>query len=102
MPIQRSTNSNPDQPVPPGLRAAYQPGSTFKCFVGLAGLSSGKLTAGGGIEGPPIFRIGNEDKKKLKGARGLPQLAQALEQSCNTWFYQVGLKLGLRSSSSNA
>ncbi|MEK0446421.1 MAG: penicillin-binding protein 2 [Verrucomicrobiota bacterium] len=89
-------NGNPNQPlIPRAFRAAYHPGSTFKCFVGLAGLSSGKLTPEEEYEGPPTFRIGNDEKKNWKKEHvGILNFAQALEQSCNTWFYQVGLKLG--------
>lgn len=75
--------------------AAYPPGSTFKCFVGLAGLASGKITADDEYECTPGFQIGDRIFHNWKPVNtGHLNFAEALEQSCNTWFYQAGLKMG--------
>jgi penicillin-binding protein 2 len=75
--------------------AAYPPGSTFKCFVGLAALASGKLSPSDEFDCPPGFQIGDRIFHNWKKEeRGMLNFAEALEQSCNTWFYQAGLKLG--------
>ena len=75
--------------------AAYPPGSTFKCFVGLAALASGKLSPVDEFDCPPGFQIGDRIFHNWKREeRGMLNFAEALEQSCNTWFYQAGLKLG--------
>jgi penicillin-binding protein 2 len=75
--------------------ASYPPGSTFKCFVGLAGLASGKITADDEYECTPGFQIGDRIFHNWKKVNtGHLNFAEALEQSCNTWFYQAGLKMG--------
>jgi penicillin-binding protein 2 len=85
-----------NQPLFPRFSlAAYPPGSTFKCFVGLAGLSSGMVHVGDQFECPAAFQIGDRFFKNWKKEnQGSLTFAEALEQSCNTWFYQVGMKLG--------
>lgn len=75
--------------------ASYPPGSTFKCFVGLAGLASGKITSAEEFECAPGFQIGDRIfHNHKKSHMGSLNFAEALEQSCNTWFYQAGLKMG--------
>ena len=75
--------------------ASYPPGSTFKCFVGLAGLASGKIAPDDEYECAPGFQIGDRIFHNWKKTNtGNLNFAEALEQSCNTWFYQAGLKMG--------
>ncbi len=87
---------DPNEPLFPRFSlAAYPPGSTFKCFVGLAGLSSGRIKADDQFDCPTGFQIGDRifHNWKKEGTGSL-NFAEALEQSCNTWFYQAGLKMG--------
>jgi penicillin-binding protein 2 len=87
---------DPNEPLFPRFSlAAYPPGSTFKCFVGLAGLSSGRISAEEEFDCPAGFKIGDRifHNWKKEGTGSL-NFAEALEQSCNTWFYQAGLKMG--------
>lgn len=75
--------------------ASYPPGSTFKCFVGLAGLATGQISPSEEFECSPGFQIGDRVFHNWKkDHRGSLNFAAALEQSCNTWFYQAGLKMG--------
>ena len=92
----KSLNSDPNNPlIPRAFRSAYPPGSTFKIFVGLAALESGKITADDEFSGPPALQIGNRVMHNWKKTdAGMLNLAQAIEQSCDTWFYQVGIKTG--------
>jgi penicillin-binding protein 2 len=81
--------------LPRAYRSAYPPGSTYKCFVGLAALQSQKVGRYDEFSCPPAFSVGNltfRNWKKTHG--GSLNFADALTQSCNTWFYQVGLKIG--------
>jgi penicillin-binding protein 2 len=89
-------SSDKNNPLYPRFSmAAYPPGSTFKCFVGLAALASGKLTPNDEFDCPPGFQIGDRIFHNWKREeRGMLNFAEALEQSCNTWFYQAGLKMG--------
>ena len=75
--------------------ASYPPGSTFKCFVGLAALSAGVIRPEDHFNCPPALQIGDHlFHNWKKEERGQLNFAEALEQSCNTWFYQVGMKIG--------
>ncbi len=81
--------------LPRAFRSAYPPGSTFKTFVGLAGLESGKILPGTKFSCPPALSVGNfvfRNWKKVDA--GSLNFVGALTQSCNTWFYQAGLKIG--------
>ncbi|HEV7866920.1 MAG TPA: penicillin-binding protein 2 [Chthoniobacteraceae bacterium] len=81
--------------LPRAFRSAYPPGSTFKVFVGLAALNSGKIGPHDEFSCPTSMSIGNltfRNWKKTDG--GSLDFADALTQSCNTWFYQCGMQIG--------
>ena len=89
-------NDDPAVPLyPRAFRSAYPPGSTFKTFVGLAALQTGLITPETRISCPGGLQVGNfYFRNHRSGHSGQLTLAQALAQSCNTWFYQAGLKIG--------
>jgi len=89
-------NDDPSVPLyPRAFRSAYPPGSTFKTFVGLAALQSGLFAPDSKVSCPGGLQVGNfYFRNHRSGHSGRLTLAQALAQSCNTWFYQVGLKIG--------
>lgn len=89
-------NNDPAVPLyPRAFRSAYPPGSTFKTFVGLAALQSGLYAPDTKVSCPGGLQVGNfYFRNHRSGHSGRLTLAQALAQSCNTWFYQVGLKIG--------
>lgn len=89
-------NEDPAAPLyPRAFRSAYPPGSTFKTFVGLAALESGLIQPETRIGCPGGLQVGNfYFRNHRSGHSGQLTLAQALAQSCNTWFYQAGLKIG--------
>ncbi len=92
----KKLNDDPNTPlIARAFRSSYPPGSTFKCFVGLAGLSSGKISPTELFDCPNALEVGNRVFLNWKKeGTGPLNFAQALEQSCNTWFYQAGLKMG--------
>ena len=78
--------------------AAYPPGSTFKLAIAAMGVSGGTLgirsymptSCGGGLAfGNRFFRCW-----KTEG-HGPLSLAGAIKHSCNVYFYQAGMRLGL-------
>lgn len=89
-------NDDPSAPLyPRAFRSAYPPGSTFKTFVGLAALQTGLITPETKISCPGGLQVGNfYFRNHRSGHSGNLTLAQALAQSCNTWFYQAALKIG--------
>lgn len=83
--------------LPRAFRSAYPPGSTFKVFVGLAALNSGKVGTNENFSCPPSLEIGGITFRNWKKSdAGSLNFAEALTQSCNTWFYQCGMRVGAR------
>jgi len=81
--------------LPRAYRSAYPPGSTFKVAVGIAALESGAVRADDQFNCVPAIQIGNVTFHNWKKAdRGSLNFVQALTESCDTWFYQVGIKTG--------
>ncbi|MEI6071455.1 MAG: penicillin-binding transpeptidase domain-containing protein [Verrucomicrobiae bacterium] len=89
-------SKDPSDPlVPRAFRSAYPAGSTFKTFVGFAALVSGLLKPKDEFNCPTEFTVGDHTFKNWKKTgSGKLNFKEALTQSCNTWFYQVGLKIG--------
>lgn len=88
--------NDPQNPLlPRAYRSAYPPGSTFKVIVGLAALQSGAISLHDEFDCPAALDVGNVTfhNWKKEGA-GQLNFHEALEQSCDTWFYQVGIKTG--------
>ena len=78
------------------FQAQYPPGSIFKLMVAIAGLESGALTPETKFYDPGYFILGNqrfEDWKK--GGHGTLDLRGAIVNSCNVYFYQAGLRVGI-------
>lgn len=78
------------------VQAAYPPGSIFKPVTALAGLMEEKITietsfyCGGGMQfGSRRFKCWNA------GGHGRVALNKGLAQSCDVYFYNVGLKAGV-------
>jgi penicillin-binding protein 2 len=92
----KALQDDPDLPLlPRAFRSAYPPGSTFKVAVGIAALESGAVHADDLYQCLPGIQIGNLTFHNWKkGDQGALNFVQALTQSCDTWFYQVGIKTG--------
>jgi penicillin-binding protein 2 len=92
----KALQDDPDIPLlPRAFRSAYPPGSTFKVAVGIAALESGAVTSEDVFECVGSMQIGNTTFHNWKkGDRGALNFVQALTESCDTWFYQVGIKTG--------
>ena len=81
--------------MPRAYRSKYPPGSTFKVFVGIAALESGAITLKDQFDGPAAYQVGNTVMHNWKkDDAGQLNFHEALEESCDTWFYQVGIKTG--------
>ena len=95
----KELQDDPDIPLlPRAFRASYPPGSTFKVAVGMAALESRAITPQDQYQCVPAIEIGNVTFHNWKkGDRGPLNFIQALTESCDTWFYQVGIKTGAAS-----
>lgn len=89
-------NNDPAKPMlSRAFRSAYPPGSTWKTVTGIAALESGTIKPDDEFSGPPAISVGNIVMHNWsKYDAGMLNLAGAMERSCNTWFYQVGIKTG--------
>lgn len=74
---------------------SYPPGSTFKMLVALAALQEGIITAETKLTCNGIFYFGNRGFKCHGGRHGSIDLETAIQKSCNSYFYQLILKLDL-------
>ena len=92
----KALQDDPDIPLlPRAFRSSYPPGSTFKVAVGLAALESGTIRPEDLYQCVPAIEIGNLTFHNWKkGDQGALNFVQAMTESCDTWFYQVGIKTG--------
>ncbi len=85
------------------LQGQYEPGSTIKPLIGLAGLVTGMTTEGYTIKDPGWFRLPNNKrlyrdwnwKASGAGGHGEVNLEKAIYRSCNVYFYDLAVKMGI-------
>lgn len=92
----KALQDDPNIPLlPRAFRSSYPPGSVFKVAVGIAALESGLVHSEDEYHCWPSIQIGNLTFRNWKKTdRGPLNFVQALTESCDTWFYQVGIKIG--------
>ena len=80
------------------LNGGYEPGSTLKPFVGLAGLELELVTPETRVFSNGKFYIEGYDRPYRDwkdGGHGWVDIGSALEQSVNTYFYQLAMDMGI-------
>ncbi len=78
------------------LGAAYPPGSTYKPFVAIAALKEGAATSDTSIGCPGFYFFANRKYRCWRDrGHGAVDLDRALIQSCDVYFYQMGMRLGV-------
>lgn len=70
------------------------PGSVFKLVVAAAALEAGKITADTRLECARYYPVGDRTFKCL-GHHGSITVDEALEKSCNVFFYRVAAMIGV-------
>ena len=81
------------------IRGLYPPGSTLKPFVALAALENDIRKPPFKINDPGYFTMPNGSKTFndwKKGGHGIVDMAEAIKVSCDTFFYGLGLELGIK------
>ncbi|NMB41728.1 MAG: penicillin-binding protein 2 [Firmicutes bacterium] len=74
----------------------YPIGSTFKMVTAIAALQEGEITAGGRVYcGGSIRRYGATKSCYRGTAHGGLNIFEALQKSCNIFFYEMGLRVGI-------
>jgi penicillin-binding protein 2 len=77
------------------VQGLYPPGSLFKIVVAAAGLQGQIITPFDRLSCPRQWTFGGRPYHNWEDRdRGALTLHEALQYSCNTFFYQLGLKLG--------
>ncbi len=79
------------------LSGQYAPGSCFKPVVGLAGLAEGVINPASTVFCGRVYTLPSDPNHAFTclSAHGAYTLRQAIRDSCNIFFYDVGNKLGI-------
>ena len=80
------------------LAGGYEPGSTVKPFIALAGLASGRITPDTRLFSSGAYRLpghSREYRDWREGGHGWVDLESAIEQSVNAYFYDLANNLGI-------
>ncbi|MDQ3020568.1 MAG: penicillin-binding protein 2 [Bacteroidota bacterium] len=86
---------DPDKPLfNRVVQTKYPPGSTWKMMMSMAALDSGIITTTSTINCPGSFTYGNRSFED-HGSYGNINVTRAIEVSANTFYYKLGLYLGI-------
>lgn len=98
-------NENVQNPLKPlynrALLGTYAPGSTFKMVTGIAGLEEGIVAPHTQILDTGVYRYYSNDGPRCwiynqsGGTHGQQTVSDAIKNSCNVYFYDVGRRLGI-------
>ncbi|WP_415258258.1 penicillin-binding protein 2 [Thauera phenylacetica] len=93
----KALSDSPDHPMlHRAIYSTYPPGSTFKPFMALAGLETGKRTAKQAMYDIGYFQFGGHRFMDDKiGGHGMVDLHKSIVVSCNTYYYQLANDLGI-------
>ncbi|MBE7010373.1 MAG: hypothetical protein E7418_02650 [Ruminococcaceae bacterium] len=102
--FNRDYNAMLQEAVPPmvnrALAGLYEPGSTFKLCTALAALESGHTNADEFIKTEGIYRYLGHDfmcniYRTSQSTHGTINISQAIQHSCNYYFYEMGQRMGI-------
>ncbi|MEN9539447.1 MAG: hypothetical protein RLZZ126_1682 [Pseudomonadota bacterium] len=93
----QALNESLDKPLlNRALRGTYPPGSTYKPFMSLASLETGKRRPEQTIVDPGFFMFGNHRFRDDKeGGHGVVNMYKAIVQSCDTYYYVLANDMGV-------
>ena len=91
------------------IQGQYQPGSTLKPFIGLVALGNSTITVSDSIEDPGWYQLPGTERlyrdwnwtKTNDGGHGRVNLEKAIYRSCNVYFYDLAVRLGIDRLSSD-
>ncbi len=80
------------------LKGRYEPGSTLKPFIALAGLQTGIEKEGHTFDSRGYYQLPGQPRKYhdwKRGGHGKVNLQQAITESVNVYFYDLAFRLGI-------
>ena len=78
------------------IYGTYPPGSTFKPFMALGALATGKRTPQQAISDPGYFNFGNHTfRDDKKGGHGMVNMYSSIVHSCDTYYYTLANDWGI-------
>lgn len=88
---------NPRHPLQnKAIKGQYPPASTFKIVTALAALRAGVATPNTRVDCYGSFTLGGREFRCWKRTgHGPTDMRKAMRESCDVWFYKVGLDLGI-------
>lgn len=88
---------NPDDPLQNRVtQSTFSPGSTFKIVMALAGLELGVVDETTSVFcNGAVYLYGHRFRCWRAGGHGRVRLEQAIQHSCNVYFYVLGQKVGI-------
>jgi penicillin-binding protein 2 len=93
----QALNESIDKPLlNRALRGTYPPGSTYKPFMALAALQTGKRSEKALISDPGFFMFGNHRFRDDKeGGHGMVDMYKSIVESCDTYYYTLARDMGV-------
>ena len=93
----QALNDSIDKPLlNRALRGTYPPGSTYKPFMALAALQTGKRAEKALISDPGFFMFGNHRFRDDKeGGHGVVDMYKSIVESCDTYYYTLARDMGV-------
>jgi len=93
----QALNESIDKPLlNRALRGTYPPGSTYKPFMALAALQSGKRSEKALISDPGFFMFGTHRFRDDKeGGHGVVDMYKSIVESCDTYYYTLARDMGV-------
>jgi len=93
--IWRALNTDESRPLfNRATLTRYPPGSSFKMILAVAALENKVVSPNWRVQCGGSFRMGNKVFKDLH-VHGSTDMLEAIQRSCNVYFYQLMLKVGL-------
>ncbi|MDG6773500.1 penicillin-binding protein 2 [Thiomicrorhabdus sp. ZW0627] len=93
----RALLKNPNKPfINRGINGKYPPGSTIKPFVALGAIERNIISPNKKIYDPGYFEyMGHRYRDWKRTGHGLMDMEDAITQSCDTYFYELSLDMGI-------
>lgn len=96
----KTLQESPDRPLyDRAVHGLYPPASTIKPYFALEGLNAEVITPQDTIDDPGWFELNNSTHRFhdwRKGGHGTVNMSKAITSSCDTYFFELSVKLGIQ------